>query len=70
MEDLLANGGIGGVIALDDQGNGVCLMCAWYLTRLTSCAVAMPLNCPGMYRGLIREDGVPKTAIFNDDVLD
>jgi len=32
--------------------------------------VAMPLNCPGMYRGLIREDGIPKTAIFADDVLD
>ncbi|KAG6854047.1 hypothetical protein C0991_011025 [Blastosporella zonata] len=53
VEDLLAEGGIGGVIALDDLGN-----------------VAMPLNCPGMYRGVIREDGVPKTAIFADDVLD
>ncbi|KAF8070289.1 asparaginase [Lyophyllum atratum] len=52
IEDLFAEGGIGGVIALDDQGN-----------------VAMPLNCPGMYRGVIREDGVPKTAIFADDVL-
>ncbi|TFK44578.1 asparaginase [Crucibulum laeve] len=31
--------------------------------------VAMPLNCPGMYRGVIREDGKPKTAIFSDDVL-
>lgn len=31
--------------------------------------VAMPLNCSGMYRGVIREDGVPKTAIFSDDVL-
>ncbi|KAH0589316.1 hypothetical protein H2248_005078 [Termitomyces sp. 'cryptogamus'] len=53
IEDLLAQGGIGGVIALDDLGN-----------------VAMPLNCPGMYRGVIREDGVPKTAIFADDILD
>ncbi|KZP34196.1 asparaginase [Athelia psychrophila] len=31
--------------------------------------VAMPLNSSGMYRGVIREDGVPKTAIFDDDVL-
>ncbi len=29
----------------------------------------MPLNCPGMYRGVIREDGAPLVAIFNDDVL-
>jgi len=53
IKELLAEGGIGGVIALDDQGN-----------------VAMPLNCPGMYRGVIKEDGVPKTAIFADDILD
>ncbi|GLB37244.1 putative asparaginase [Lyophyllum shimeji] len=53
VKDLLAEGGIGGVVALDDVGN-----------------VAMPLNCPGMYRGVIREDGVPKTAIFAGDVLD
>jgi hypothetical protein len=33
-------------------------------------AVAMPLNSTGMYRGIIREDGVPKTAIFADDVLE
>jgi len=32
--------------------------------------VATPLNCPGMYRGLVREDGVFKTAIFDDDVLE
>ncbi|KIK00383.1 hypothetical protein K443DRAFT_679191 [Laccaria amethystina LaAM-08-1] len=51
--DLKKNGGIGGVIALDDKGN-----------------VAMPLNCPGMYRGIIRKDGVAKTAIFDDDVLE
>jgi len=33
-------------------------------------AVATPLNCPGMYRGLVREDGVMKTAIFDDEVLE
>ncbi|KAI0049879.1 N-terminal nucleophile aminohydrolase [Auriscalpium vulgare] len=32
--------------------------------------VAMPLNCTGMYRGVIRADGVPKTAIFADDELE
>lgn len=32
--------------------------------------VAMPLNCEGMFRGVIREDGVPLTAVFADDVLD
>jgi hypothetical protein len=32
--------------------------------------VATPLNCPGMYRGLVREDGVLKTAIFDDEELE
>lgn len=53
VEELRQDGGIGGVIALDNRGN-----------------VAMPLNCSGMYRGVIREDGKPKTAIFADDVLE
>ncbi|THU87707.1 asparaginase [Dendrothele bispora CBS 962.96] len=52
VDDLAKDGGIGGVIALDSEGN-----------------VALPLNCEGMYRGVIREDGTPKTAIFRDDVL-
>ncbi|PCH43496.1 N-terminal nucleophile aminohydrolase [Wolfiporia cocos MD-104 SS10] len=44
IEELRRDGGIGGVIALNNQGN-----------------VAMPLNCSGMYRGIIREDGrLPK----------
>jgi beta-aspartyl-peptidase (threonine type) len=30
----------------------------------------MALNCPGMYRGVIYKDGVPKTAIFADDELE
>ncbi|TCD61972.1 hypothetical protein EIP91_007658 [Steccherinum ochraceum] len=30
--------------------------------------VATPLNCAGMYRGVIRTDGVAKTAIFADDL--
>ncbi|KAI9068324.1 asparaginase [Trametes sanguinea] len=53
VEDLRRDGGIGGVIALDNAGN-----------------VAMPLNCSGMYRGVVFEDGVPKTAIFDDDELE
>ncbi|KAI9445654.1 asparaginase [Russula earlei] len=53
VEALLREGGVGGVIALDNHGN-----------------VATPLNCPGMYRGLVREDGVLKTAIFEDEVLE
>ncbi len=32
--------------------------------------VAMPMNCSGMYRGVVYENGVPKTAIFDDDELD
>ncbi|KIM45157.1 hypothetical protein M413DRAFT_441841 [Hebeloma cylindrosporum] len=50
VQDLVKDGGIGGVIAVDNRGN-----------------VSMPLNCPGMYRGVIREDGVPRTAIFKDE---
>ncbi|KAI0717697.1 asparaginase [Cerioporus squamosus] len=53
VEELRRDGGIGGVIALDNAGN-----------------VAMPMNCSGMYRGVIDENGVPKTAIFDDDELD
>ncbi|KAG2024075.1 L-asparaginase [Coprinopsis cinerea AmutBmut pab1-1] len=32
--------------------------------------VSMSLNCTGMYRGVIRDDGVPKVAIFDDDSLE
>ncbi|KAJ2933227.1 hypothetical protein H1R20_g3814, partial [Candolleomyces eurysporus] len=53
VRDLFSDGGIGGVIALDNRGN-----------------VAMPLNCSGMYRGVVRADGIPKVAIFDDDVLE
>jgi hypothetical protein len=31
---------------------------------------AFSLNCSGMYRGIIRADGVPLTAIFRDDPLE
>jgi len=52
VNDLLLDGGSGGLIALDSSGN-----------------VTMPMNCAGMYRGLIRENGIAKTAIFADDIL-
>jgi beta-aspartyl-peptidase (threonine type) len=52
VNDLRREGGLGGVIAIDQSGN-----------------VALPLNSPGMYRGVIREDGIPKTAIFAEDEI-
>ncbi|KAI0812472.1 nucleophile aminohydrolase [Irpex lacteus] len=36
----------------------------------TAALASTPLNSSGMYRGVIREDGVPKTAIFDDEELD
>ncbi|KAG6813675.1 hypothetical protein H0H92_008523 [Tricholoma furcatifolium] len=63
VEDLLVDGGIGGVIGLDNMGNDTSV-------DFEPSQVALQLNCPGMYRGVIREDGVPKTAIFADDMLD
>jgi hypothetical protein len=40
-------------------------------SRLTfDLKVSMPLNSTGMYRGVIRPDGVPKVAIFSDDELE
>lgn len=53
MKDLRRDGGDGGVIALDSEGN-----------------YAMPMNCPGMYRGVIGQDGIAKVAIFADDELE
>ncbi|TFK23734.1 N-terminal nucleophile aminohydrolase [Coprinopsis marcescibilis] len=52
-EDLREVGGLGGVIALDNEGN-----------------VAMTLNTNGMFRGVVRSDGVPRVAIFEDDNLE
>ncbi|KAH8119349.1 nucleophile aminohydrolase [Phellopilus nigrolimitatus] len=46
------NEGIGGVIALDEQGN-----------------YSLPMNCSGMYRGVITAEGVSKVAIFADEEL-
>ncbi|KAF9264235.1 asparaginase [Marasmius fiardii PR-910] len=53
LEELFKNGGIGGVIVLDNEGN-----------------VSLPMNGHGMYRGVIREDGVGKVAIFKEDILE
>jgi len=52
VKDLAVNDGLGGVIALDNEGN-----------------FALTLNSTGMYRGVIRHDGRPLTAIFDDDEL-
>ncbi len=52
VKDLADNDGLGGVIALDNEGN-----------------FALSLNSTGMYRGVIRHDGRPLTAIFDDDEL-
>ncbi|KIJ67604.1 hypothetical protein HYDPIDRAFT_108464 [Hydnomerulius pinastri MD-312] len=52
VDDLFEDGGMGGIIAVDRNGN-----------------VTLPLNCNGMYRGVIRPDGVPMTAIFFDEQL-
>ena len=71
VEELRHDGGVGGVIALDNQGNckdppfGV-IFTGSYICSL----VALPLNCSGMYRGVVGPDGVPKTAIFDDEELD
>jgi L-asparaginase / beta-aspartyl-peptidase len=72
IEDLRKHDGSGGLIALDGRGNGGCLhllhFTIWKLLELGR-AVALPLNSSGMFRGVIRADGQPKTAIFDDDVL-
>jgi L-asparaginase / beta-aspartyl-peptidase len=71
VESLRREGGIGGVIALDDEGNGkgpTCMIEA--IIEVMSDIVATPLNCPGMYRGLVRQEGIFRTAIFDDEVLE
>lgn len=66
--NLEHDGGIGGVIAVDRRGNGVSL--AKFLFYSDPVLVAFSLNCSGMYRGLIKADGVPLTALFSDDPLE
>lgn len=71
VEELRHDGGVGGVIALDNQGNCKYLTFGMKFTDSYICSpVALPLNCSGMYRGVVGPDGVPKTAIFDDDELD
>jgi L-asparaginase / beta-aspartyl-peptidase len=76
VEELRKDGGLGGVIALDRNGNGKIdklFISSRHIEPPTGLSpyhpVAMPMNSSGMYRGVVREDGVPKTAIFRDDVL-
>jgi len=69
VEDLRRDGGTGGVIALDESGNCTSFPSSIHKSSDTMFADEMPLNCEGMYRGVIKEDGVAKVAIFHDDVL-
>jgi len=71
VDELRKDGGVGGVIALDHKGNGWLTPDA-YLSILTllSRTVARSQNCPGMYFGTIGKDGIPRTAIFKDDVVE
>ena len=69
MEDLRKGGGMGGVIVLDESGNCKHLCHPFRDHSNANFLDAMPLNCEGMYRGVITEDGEAKVAIFCDDVL-
>ena len=33
-------------------------------------AVSMPFNCSGMYRGVVTADGIPRTAIYDEPLVD
>ena len=50
MESLPTIGGVGGLIAVDAQGN-----------------VSLPFNSEGMYRGFVRGDEAPHTAIYREE---
>lgn len=67
VNHLEEDGGIGGVIALDQKGNGQYRIIL--ILVLTEFTAAFAINCSGMYRGIIRKDGIPLTAIFKDDIL-
>ena len=60
---------MGGVIVLDESGNCESFTSSLYDPLVTIFADTMPLNCEGMYRGVIDEDGGAKVAIFHDDIL-
>ena len=66
---LEENEGLGGVIALDSDGN--CM----FLTRLAISPFslldidALPMNSTGMYRGVITAEEIPRVAIFSDEEL-
>ena len=69
VEDLRRDGGLGGVIVLDERGNCESSRSSFHDSSDPIFADAMPLNCEGMYRGVMEEGGVAKVAIFRDDVL-
>jgi len=60
---------MGGVIVLDESGNCESFPSSFLDSLDTMFADEMPLNCEGMYRGVIKEDGEAKVAIFHDEVL-
>ena len=70
VKDLGLNEGVGGLIVLDSEGNCKLQTYSHKNNNLTLSVVALPLNCGGMYRGAIKEDGCPKVAIFSDDELE
>lgn len=72
VEELGCNKGEGGVIALDNEGNCELIMRlsieARDLTKVL--IVSLSLNSSGMYRGVIKADGSPKVAIFDDEEVE
>lgn len=61
-------GGEGGVIAVDAAGRGVCsfMLSTVFTAGLKRVfTVSLPFNTTGMYRGFIKEDGIPHVAIFH-----
>lgn len=71
VEELRRDGGVGGLISLDEKGHGTSYPLHELHASLTwPSSVSTPLNCTGMYRGLIREGLEPTTAIFDDEILE
>lgn len=70
VKELGHQGGSGGLIAVDNRGN--CKSgdrMPTPIAALMTTLDAMPLNSGGMFRGVIKSDGLPLTAIFDDEIL-
>lgn len=70
VDHLAQDGGIGGVIALDNKGKGGVPFSSPSYSQSHGTLVVFSLNCSGMYRGYIKADGKPLTAIFKEDILE